>query len=318
MSGILAGLIGSFKAGMSWAVGTVTNQVFNDAVYAPLTNGNYFAFGYSSTGSATTAYQYSTNGTSWTGGTLPVSGFWRAAASSGSRIIVFRASAANGQYSDNGTTWTLTGSLPASASPTQLIWDGTRFIATAGSSASVYYSTNGASWASASTGVTGSAAGIGFDGTSRYIVTSTTNPTTNARTTTTFPTSWSSITMPSSGVWVSPVYGNGIWVVGRAGDSLYGTSTNGTTWTSRTLPSILSNLTGDLFVKLAFDNGKFYYYYLDNVYSSTDGINWTTEATVTGGTLDIVNGWAINGTKILAFGYDSPSLGATSYLNGSK
>lgn len=67
---------------------------------------------------------------------------------------------------------------------------------------------------------------------------------------------------------------------------------------------------------MTFTDGKFYYYYVDNVYSSTDGINWTTEATITGGALDNGNGWAIGSGKVLCLGYDATNTGSATYLIG--
>lgn len=320
MTGILAGLIGSFKkAALTWTTGTVTNRSYRDAVYANLANGKYFVVGQDNGGINTTSYIYSTNGTSWSTGTLPVSTTWNAIGSNGSRIIALRNSSSTAYYSDNGTTWTATATLPASVTPRQIIWDGTNFVIPAGSSRAIYYSTNGTgSWSTTGTSIgitTGSAQGIGYDSVSRYVVTSTTS-TTEAGTTTAFPSSWSLITMPSTGIWLSAVYGNSIWVVARAGSSSYATSTNGTTWTSRTLPSNFSEATADIYAKMIFSDGKFYYYYVNNVYSSTDGINWTTEATVTGGALDNGNGWAVGEGKILVFGYDATTTGSDTYLIG--
>lgn len=320
MAGIFAGLIGSLKRVLSWSTGTVTDQVYRDATYSNLTNGKYFAFGPDSQGSVTTSYQYSTDGSTFITGTLPASNLWTATASSPTRVIALRSSSTTGYYTDNGTTWVETGAIAASSqSPRQIIWDGTRFIVAAGSSRALYYSTNGTgSWSSiTSLGITtGSALGVGYDGINRHIITST-STTAEAGTTTSFPSSWSLITMPSTGVWVCPVYGNGIWVATRLGSSSYGTSTNGTTWTSRTLPSLFSETTSDLYAKLIFTDGKFYYYQTNNLYSSTDGINWVTEATVTGGSLDNVNGWAVGGGKIIAFGYDKADTGSPTILKGS-
>lgn len=319
MTGILAGLIGSFKkAALSWTITSLSpiyNQVYTSATYANLSNGKYFAFGFSSTGGNTSTYRYSTDGTSWSQGTLPASASWRAAATSGSRIIVARGSSTTGYYSDNGTTWTITGTMfSISRSPNQIIYDGTRFIMPAGSNNEIRYSTAGTgTWTSIGTG--SNVSGVGYDGSNRHIVTYTASSSTG-ESTTTFPTGFASITFPSTGIWISPIYGNSIWVAARAGSSSYGTSTNGTTWTSRTLPSNFSETTSDIYAKMIFSDGKFYYYYVDNVYSSTDGINWTTEATVTGGALDNANGWAVGDGKILAFGYASTTSGSADHLIG--
>lgn len=314
MTGILGALLGSFKKLFSWSVQSITNQVYTSALYANLSGGKYFAFGLGATGAATQAYQYSTDGITWSSGTIPTSSsLWVASATNGSRIVVARSNNTLGAYySDNGTTWTASAAFPTSFVPKQMLWDGTRFIVT-GAVNSHYYSTTGETW-STSTG--GGSQGVGFDGTSRYVSTRAVS-TTIAVTTTSFPTNWVTITMPTSGIWVSPVYGNGIWVVGRLGGSgTYATSSNGTTWTSRTMPSGLSEATSDIYTKIVFANGNFYYYYLDTLYSSADGINWVTVVSIPAGTLDVANGWAINGPTMLVFGQDSTTLGSNAYLIG--
>lgn len=319
MTGILAALIGSVKKAFGWTTATVTSQVYRDAVYADLTNGKYFAFGTNSTGGSTTAYSYSTDGTNWSTGTLPALSSWTGAATNGTRIVVIRSSATSGYYTDNGTTWTATGSLSGTAvNPKQALWDGSRFIAGFASGTVLYYSTNGTgAWSTTLVGDQLAGVGpVGFDGSSRYIVfDADINAQTTARTTTTFPSTWSTITVPS-GKYRGVAYGAGIWVIMRPGSTGYATSTNGTTWTSRTLPATFAEATGDDYAKLLFTNSKFYYYSPDNVYSSTDGINWTNEATITGGNLDAVNGWAVGGNLILGFGANSNTAGSDIYLKG--
>jgi hypothetical protein len=120
--------------------------------------------------------------------------------------------------------------------------------------------------------------------------------------------------MPSSGIWRTIVYGGGTWVACRSSGTTYGTSTDGTTWTSRTLPAAIGD--GGEHAKMIYTGGKFYYYYVDNVYSSEDGINWVTEATVTGGALNVANGWAVGEGKILGFGWNTVSSGSDTYLIG--
>jgi len=321
MTGILGGLIGSFKKAISWVTGTITNQVYLTAVYAPLTNGSYFAFGGSSTLGNTTAYRYSTDGSSWSAGTLPVSSIFRGSATNGSVIFVTASSTTTHYYSTNGTTWTAVVATAASSTPVSALWDGTRWILPRGSAASpgLYYKTDITSATAWSTNnpAAGAINYVAYDGTSRHIATFSSLASSLA-TTTTFPTGWASATLPSSANWVSPVFGNGIWLVMQPGSASYATSTNGTTWTSRTLPSQFSESSNENAIKMIFDNDAFYYYYLDNIYKSGDGINWITEKTVTGGTLDNANAWAVSSTKIVILGAESETAGATTYVIGTK
>lgn len=321
---ILLGILDSIRRGISFVAGTITNLTYFSAVYAPLTNGSFFAFGEASGGTTTNSYSYSTDGLTWSTGTLPSTTSWYASVSNGSRIIAFRANNQTSFYSDNGTTWTQTSALAAgSISPRNAIWDGTRFIITEGASGTgtVRYSTDGITWSGTSINQgSQSSRFIGFDGTSRYIAINTATNDSAYSTTSTFPTTWTALNFPSTAAtWGQPIYGNGLWLVAKAGTTGYVTSATGTgSWTSRTLPSQISDSTSERDAKFLFNSGKFYYYYADNVYSSTNGIDWVTETTITGDTLDQVTGWAVGPNKVIGVGQASASSGSGIYLNGSK
>lgn len=321
---ILLGILDSIRRGISWALGTFSNSlIWYEATYAPLTNASFFAIGESSSAASTSTYNYSTDGITWTAGTLPASARWHSIVTNGSRIIVFGNNRTTGYYSDNGTTWTLTGTLNSTNAydPYSSLWDGTRFVVAegsgTGSNGSLFYSTNGATWSIASTAISGFAVNVGYDGVSRYIVI-TNNSDTIIRTTTTFPTGWTNASLPIADRWGRPIYGNGIWLIARPGNTGYATSTNGTTWTSRSLPALNSETLNDRYNKFLFTDNKFYFYSPDNVYSSTDGITWVTDTTLSASTLDNVTGWAAGPNKVIGVGYDSNSAATTTYLNGSR
>ena len=117
MTGILGATIGSRGFRNSWTQGnTTTSLVFNSASYADFSSGKYFVFGSSVTGGTETTYNYSSNGTSWTSGTLPVGYEWGASAYNGTNLVAFPAGATVGggissYYTTNGPTWTAA-SLP--------------------------------------------------------------------------------------------------------------------------------------------------------------------------------------------------------------
>jgi hypothetical protein len=328
MSGVLAALIGSFKKmfSNSWSQGnTATSLVYNDATYADLSGGKYFAFGSNDTGGPTTTYNYSSDGTSWSSGTLPISYRWGAAAFNGTNLVVFPSGIAvagpSVAYTTDGTTWTTT-SLPFTGTNYRVqksIWDGTRFLCVTndtGGNGLLHSTTGTSSWSGIDVGTGGYS--IDYDGSSRYIVSNATNSS-FGRTTTSDPTvaaNWSGITFPSSGFWSSIVYGNGIWVAFRAGTDVYATSTNGTTWTSRTLLSLFSEATSQLWGKGVFYQNKFYYYYTDIVYSSDDGISWTPEESFSASSLDQITGWAAGPDKIVGVGNNSTTAGTTVTLIG--
>jgi hypothetical protein len=325
MTGILGALIGSKMFSNFWTQGTAaTSLVYNGAAYADLSGGKYFAFGSSNTGGTTTTYNYSSDGTSWSSGTLPTSYEWGAPKYNGTNLVAFPSgdavSGPSSYYTSNGTTWTAA-SLPFSGTAYRVfdcIWDGTRFLGITSSTGSegIVHSTTGTSWSGTDVGNGG--VSIAYDGSSRYVVLSNASTATH-RTNNSDPTvagDWSNITLPSSGVWTSVVYGNGIWVAFRAGSSSYGYSTNGTTWTAGTLPSIFSSGTAQLWVKGLFYNNTFYYYYLHNLYSSSDGINWSTVQTFESSFLEQATGWATNLDKVVAVGNRRPTSGTNITLIG--
>lgn len=317
---ILLGILDSIRRGIAFITGSITSLSYFDAVYAPLANGSFFAFGASNSGTSTASYSYSTDGVTWSVGTLPAASSWNCAATNGSRIVAFRSSSTVAYYSDNGTTWTATNALSGASaiSPNNALWDGTRFVITDSSTRTLRYSTDGITW-SGTADLTDLVAYLGFDGTSRYITHQGSSTTSSGKTTNTFPTGWTTVFYPSAGWWGNVVYGNGLWLIVRSGSATYITSTTGTgSWTSRTLPSLISESANERDAKVLFNGGRFWYYYVDNVYSSADGINWVTDVTVTGDTLDQVNGWAAGPNKVIGVGQAADNVGSGVYLNGSK
>lgn len=287
----------------TWAMQNAPNTAvleWQAVAYKSLANGNWFM---RQGGAASTAnYYYSTDGSSWTTGTLPAASTrWRLLIAGSDRVVALRSLTTTGgaAYTTNGTTWT-SANLPSGCTFYQGIWDGTRFIAVGVRDATqdLYYSTDGSTWGAI--GVK-RAVTIGFDGTSRYILAEDTTAS-RTQTCTSDPTgagNWVDLTMPSNAQWVSIVYGNGLWVAFISGSSGYATSPDGTTWTSRSLPS---QTTADFSNKAFFANGKFYYVAGNNdtLYSSTTGTSgWTSILT---SSLDIAKDWAYSGDKIIGVG----------------
>ena len=311
----------------SWTQEATSDKVYLGAVYAPLLNGSYFAFGGSLTGGDSNTYRYSLTGEpgSWSTGTLPSSlEAYGAAVTDGTKIIVFPSGAptsAGFPYTTNGTSWS-TASHPFSGTSYQVydaIYDGTRFLAvtsTLGNEGLIHSTSGTSAWSGIDVGSGGYA--IAFDGSSRYIVLSAASTATH-RTTTSTPTvagNWSNITLPSSGTWASVAYGNGIWVAFLAGGgTTYATSTNGTTWTARTRPSAFTLDSSDPFGKVFFAFDKFWYFWAGFTYYSLDGVEW--KVFYTGNTeLDVISGWAEGPDRLLGFGYTSRSAGSDKYLLG--
>lgn len=268
-------------------------------------------------GVATTSYQKSTDGETWSAGTFPSSATWRGAGTNGSRVVVL-STGTSALYSDNGTTWTAVSKT--SGSTTQVIWDGTRFISTqtvGGTSGGILTSTDGTSWNSLSN--INSRQSIAYDGSGRYIATRTAS---NAAvsTCTTDPTvsgNWSDVTMPSTSVWASIVYGSGRWVAFIDGSSTYAHSTNGTTWTTASLGGGGTNFGSQGQAKATFANGKFYYGSKSSqlgLFSSINGTTWTAQEIVSSSNLYRVTTWSTDGGKLLGFG----TVGSTSNNSGNE
>jgi hypothetical protein len=298
----------------SWSLQAITYTSYYAATYLPLTNASWFAL----RADTTTSYEYSTNGLSWSTGTLPSSKAWRVAINNGSRVVVVALSSTTGgaAYTTDGTTWTAA-NFSHSASVQQGIWDGTRFLVVTDltSTGGLSYSTDGSTWTGIDVGNGGYS--IGFDGSGTYVVLSATSTATH-RICTSNPTvagNWSDITLPTSAAWNTVVYGNGIWVAWRNGSASYATSPDGVTWTSRTDISRESPLqtTG----KMYFANGKFYrltadldsssgYAYI--LRQSATGTSWENAYTSNTNDLVFTRSWASSSTKIIGVGSGSSYL----------
>ena len=297
----------SANAPYTFAQGTFTSLNYRGATYANLANAKWFGFGQTAADAATTTYARSnTINSGWTTGTLPASRIWGPAATNGSRVVVTANSSSSGAYTDNGTTWTSTTMWTSSVTTTDILWDGTRFLAlSTSSSQGLSHSTDGATWSQVNIGSGGY--DLAFDGISRYVL-MTDSSSTTALTCTSNPTvagNWSSITMPGiARTWVNVVYGNGTWLAIASNTSISATSTNGTTWTQRTLPLTYSSNTN---AKIFFYDGLFYYHAQNSgspkltIYTSSDGVSWTT-AYVTDDDNGVLTGWAATGTQILTVG----------------
>lgn len=294
-----------YSSALAWAGGTLVNSVAHvAAVYAPFSAGKFFGFASGSAiSSSTNLYNYSVDGTSWLGGTLPTSALWRAAATNGSRIVI-ASNTFTTLYSDNGTTWTVSGSMPGSIK-IEGLWDGTYFVFSAFSfTGSINWSSDGVTW---NTYNGASTSAIGYDGVGTYITIRQDQEDGRINTTDiTSAAAWSTITLPTEDVTWSSVNHNGfIWIAAGTGSNLYATSTNGTTWTQRTLPAAMSGSGTGVRPKMAVLDGKFYYVARSGttalIYSSSDGINWTLEESIANG-LEAAQGWAIGPNSLVAVG----------------
>lgn len=293
--GVLAVAGAGSGAITNWSEKTVTDLTYKEALYAPLANATWYGFANSNAGGNTTSYIYSTDGDTWSTGTMPADKAWGVAATDGTRIIVFEFNASDTVIATttNGTTWT-TASI-ATITAQDVIWDGSYFVVTNSGSTTntIYYSADGiTSWTAVDSG--NAALRIGYDGSSRHILTQT-GANSSARTTTTGVTSagnWSNVTLPASDTWEQVLYGGGYWViVATAGNIAY--STNGTTWTA-------ASPTGSDRPNWTYGNGNFYWFRRNSANSNFQ-IRYTPNPTVSS-TLVEVAGAATDSPVASAFG----------------
>jgi hypothetical protein len=184
----------------------------------------------------------STDGITWTQRTLPVSASWNTVVFVTGDLNIpqgFYAVAGGGTsyavYSSNGTTWNLR-NLPVNGSWKPLLYDGVRLISINAAGSQVATSTNGTNWTN-----------IG-----------------NMPFTPTSPNLWNSIDY--DGVTYVSTHAQASSNPG----SLYATSTDGITWTQRTMPSTQS------WSRSVYGAGYFFASTLDSSFAlSTDGITWS-------------------------------------------
>ncbi len=310
--GFIAGGKKPFTFDTSVASGS-TNFLFGGA-YAPLANAKWFIFHAASNNTATGNYRYSNDAnpsTGWATGTLPSSARWGQSASSGTRIVAANTgdNGTVGAYSDNGTTWTATTIWSTTQQTQRIIYDGTRFLAVGNSQTTqnLATSSDGATWARLLMATPVTFRDIAFDGNNTYIALGSGSGTSEICTSDpTVAGNWTQIAGLTLNGGRAIAYGNGVWVaLADNGSTNYQTSTNGTTWTARTLPASPTS-SGDFF-KITFHNGYFYYQSSATaIYSSPDGITWTVQTSPTIGTP--VRAWPTDGNFMLAIGGTSATI----------
>jgi len=248
----------------------------------------FVAIGYTS-GTSLGAYATSTDGATWTGGTIAQSGTnweYTALAYNGTNQYVALIGGNGGTNdlatSTNGTTWATTANaLPANSFWKQVIWDGSKYVAIRADSANIATSSNGTTWAgSAVSGGSSDATSIAvgaIGGTTYYIIISGGSGASQAVShSTNSASTWTTAnSMPSSDLWSSVAYGNSRFVA-VAGNTATTTtkaaySTNGTTWSAATMPGAAARWvkiihTGTAFLAFAYNSTRTAY--------STDGITW--------------------------------------------
>lgn len=143
---------GSTKIGKIYRGSTKIGKVYKGStlVYQSK-NPMFYATGQFDTSTYTTQdYAYSSNGTSWTKGTLPFKaswGFYKCFASGNGKIVIipFLSASNSFAYSTDGINWTK-GTLPTTALWNAITFGNGKFVAVVDNSNIFAYSTNGINW----------------------------------------------------------------------------------------------------------------------------------------------------------------------------
>ena len=193
-----------------------------------------------------------------------------------SRVFLLRDNSATASYfsADSGATWSSTTSTLGG----NVVWTGTYYVAghqtDCSGAAGILYSTNATSWTRVTTNINWTVSGIAWSG-SRLVAVGQ-NIANNAYSTN------QGLNWTAGGAigfnTVDVAFGASLFVaVGNSGGSgRISTSTDGTSWTSRTLPSGFGSSVG--IVSVAFVNSRFVAVDQNcNVASSTDGITWAVD-----------------------------------------
>lgn len=217
-------------------------------------------------GSNSTTTAYSTDGITWSTGTMPTNDYWKASAFGNGTFVAIAENSVNAASSTDGVTWSIRTMPNAVAWKTPAYGNGI-FLAVGSGTTIAATSTNGISWARVTLPTNISWEYVAY-GNGVFIVTSQVSSTVVV---TTDGTSWLSRSLPASANWMRATYGNGVFVSVVQNSTTAASSTDGITWAIRTMPT-LSWWTG-----LAYGNGTFVATSTNistNAASSTDGITW--------------------------------------------
>lgn len=217
---------------------------------------------------------------SWTaGGTLP-SGTWNwTDISFGNSVFVALASGERMATSPDGAAW-------AEVSIPWALWNSLtfvngQFIALADNTNIALTSTDGTNWTTRSLPEKAGWMSVAW-GNDILVAVSTTG----AAATSGAGAVWSTLSLTASSYWKAIAFGNNLFVAISGGGTVAATSPDGTTWTTRTLPSVRDSWTTLVF------NGTLFLATSDKGEGavSTDGIDWTKITGVYYGVRDVAYG----------------------------
>lgn len=267
---------------VDWTAGTATSAGLWRAIAHNGSNRYVMVGGDGSTGLAS----YSTNGTSWIAGTMPIGGDGPYSIAFGNSVWVAPYSGSNDvATSSDGITFTFQSNvLPATRDWRAIAFgNGTFVIVDSSGTTGAATSTNGTTWTSRTMSASAEWSSVAFgtiSGTNYFVAVSGITGNSNVGSySTNNGATWTASTLPSSNRWSSVAFGNGRFVAvsGNAGTTSTAAaySTNGTTWTSSTLPGAAAgwdnvSWNGSVFIATAYNTSR--------SAISEDGITWTERA----------------------------------------
>lgn len=224
------------------------------------------------------------------------------------QFVAVGTTTSNSLTSPDGIHWTShSPSVFSGLSQGPMTWDGTRYYSVLGSR--VFESTDGITWSSVT--LPGSyGADIAYNGSVVCIINglpvSFSGTTSNLVESSSNGTTWTTHTLPSTQAWTNIVWNGSYFLATVNGSTVAATSPDCTTWTSRTLPVNAYRPTGGGGVFLLQPGSG------TTVYTSPDGNAWTSRTTPFSS-----YGAAWNGSKFLIVGGSGlPDLSSATSTNG--
>ena len=220
---------------------------------------------------------YSTDGISWTQGTMPSDKNWSHIYYANDKFIVTAGNNYSSDtiaYSTDGIDW-VASNLPISGYWGIACYGNDKFLIMDWNSDNMVYSTDGITWTQNNMPSNNYWQWVCY-GNDKFVAvgagSKTTNFTTNIMAYSTDGINWTQGNMPSSQDWKSVCHGNDKFVAIGEGSNIMAYSTDGISWTQGNMPSRES------WASVCYENGK--YVAVSDAYHiiaySTDGISWTS------------------------------------------
>ena len=214
--------------------------------------------------SKSNVFAYSSDGITWTQGTLPSEQYWECICYGKDKFVV--TDTAVFAYSSDGITW-IEGTLPARHSWDSLCYGNDKFVAIPPYDTEFAYSSDGITWTQGTLPVDKDWKSVCY-GNDKFVVIA---AYTNVFAYSSDGITWTQGTLPVDKDWNSVCYGKDKYVAVADGSDVFVYSSDGITWTQGTLPvdkdwySVCYG--NDKFVAVAYSTDIFVY--------SSDGITWT-------------------------------------------